>query len=210
MKIVDSQKISRFVILSIYMHILGLCSATKVISIGLIDDDKVLIGQTFDDLHAEKIVYYLKEAGIKPKQIEGIAVADGPGSYSGLRGGLAAAKSMAQTLQVPLVGVPTLEAIAYNRIKQDGKVAAFLAARWDEYNFALFEVTAGTLKRLTEDRVAKMTEIKDQGVVCESGHPYGVSVAKLGWLKLQAGQSDDPLNLVPKYSHQPNIREFKV
>ena len=39
------------------MRILGLSSATKVISIGLIDDDKVLIDQTFDDIHAEKIIY---------------------------------------------------------------------------------------------------------------------------------------------------------
>jgi len=192
------------------MRILGLSSATKVISIGLIDDDKVLIDQTFDDIHAEKIIYYLKEAGIKPEQIEGVAVAVGPGSYSGLRGGLAAAKSLAQTLNIPLVGVPTLEAIAYNRINQNGKIAAILDARWDEINFALFEIFAGQLKRLTDDQVFAIGELNDQGAERETGHPYGINVAKLGLLKLKAGQKDDPLTLIPHYSHKPHFKEYNT
>ncbi|MBU0502414.1 MAG: tRNA (adenosine(37)-N6)-threonylcarbamoyltransferase complex dimerization subunit type 1 TsaB [bacterium] len=190
------------------MRVLGISSATKIISIGLIDDDKVLINQTFEDTHAEKIIHYINEAGIKPDQLEGIAVAAGPGSYSGLRGGLAAAKSLAQTLNIPIVGVPTLEAIAYNQIKKDGRVAAISDARWDEFNVAIFEVKTGQLKRLTEDKVVKENEIDDQGAVREFGHPYGVNVAKLGLIKLKAGQKDDPLTLVPNYSHMPNIREY--
>jgi len=190
------------------MRILGISSATKVISIGLIDDDKVLIDQTFDDSHAEKIIYYINELGIKPQQLEAIAVAIGPGSYSGLRGGLAAAKSLAHTLDIPLVAVSTLEAIAYNRIKTEGKVAAVLDARWDEFNVAIFEVKAGQLKRLTEDKVVKEAEIDDQGATRESGQPKGVNVAKLGLIKLKAGKKDDPLKLTPNYSHMPNIREY--
>jgi len=190
------------------MRLLGLSSATKVISIGLIDEDKVLIDQTFDDIHAEKIIYYINQLGIKPEQLEAIAVAVGPGSYSGLRGGLAAAKSLAHTLDIPLVAVSTLEAIAYNRIKTEGKVAAILDARWDEFNVAIFEVKSGQLKRLTEDKVVKEAEIDDQGAVRETGQPLGVNVAKLGLIKLKAGQVEDPLKLVPKYSHMPNIREY--
>ena len=41
-------------------------------------------------------------------------------------------------------------------------------------------------------------------------HPYGVNVARLGALKLQAGAKDDFLGLIPNYSHQPNIREFGI
>lgn len=192
------------------MRILGLSSATKVISIGLIDDDKVLIDQTFDDIHAEKIIYYLKETGIIPAQIEGVAVAAGPGSYSGLRGGLSAAKSLAQALNIPLVGVPTLEAIAYNRINHNGKVAVILDARWDEVNFALFEVSNGEIKRLTEDSVIKQEALKEDGATRESGHPYGVNVAKLGLLRLKAGQKDAPLTLIPHYSHKPHFKEYNT
>ncbi len=220
------------------MRILGISSATKVISIGLIDEDKVLVETTVSDIHAEKIMFYVKEAGIEPKQIEGVAVAQGPGSYSGLRGGLAAAKSLAQTLKVPLAGVSTLEAIAYNLIDIEGTMVVILDAKSDEYNFALFGASSGKLKRLTDDLVLKLDHIEKKlrqikgkfylvGNLKRLGdiglrtldnfrfaddmhsHPYGINVAKLGLLKIKAGETCDPLKFVPKYSHKPNIREFK-
>lgn len=202
------------------MRILGLSSATKVISIGLIDEDEVLIDSTVDDIHSEMILSYMEEAGIKPNQIEGIAAAQGPGSYSGLRGGLAVAKSLAHTLNVPVVGVSTLEAIAYNLVDKNGTIAVLLDAKRDEYNFALFTVAKGQLKRLTEDSVIKLGELdeklagisgnvhlvgKEKGIQAE---PLGINVAKLGSIKIKAGQIDDPLSMAPKYSHKPNIREF--
>lgn len=219
------------------MRILGISSATKIVSIGLIDDEKVLAETMVSDIQAERIMFYVKEAGVEPKQIEGVAVAVGPGSYSGLRGGLATAKSLAQTLNVPLVGVSTLEAIAYNLVDIEGTMAVILDAKADEYNFALFGAK-GKLKRLTDDLVLKLDHMIDKlskitGEIYLVGnltgirdrvsgikenfhfaedvhcHPYGVNVAKLGLLKIKAGQTDDPLKLVPHYSHKPNIREFK-
>ena len=218
------------------MPILGISSATKIISIGLIDEEKVLVETTLSDIHAEKIMLYVKEAGIEPRQIEGIAVAIGPGSYSGLRGGLAVAKSLAQTLKVPVAGVPTLEAIAYNLVDVEGTMAVILDAKADEYNFALFGASSGKLKRLTDDLVVKFEvlvknlskisgeiylvgnlkdlkgELKEQNFHFAEDmhcHPYGINVAKLGLLRIKAGKTDDPLKLVPKYSHNPNIREYK-
>ena len=198
------------------MRILGLGSATKVISIGLIDDEKVLVETTISDIHAEKIMFYVKEAGIKPKEIEGVAVSIGPGSYSGLRGGLATAKSLAQTLKVPLVGVSTLEAIAYNLIDIEGTMAVILDARLDEYNFALFGAFQGRLKRLTDDLVIKVERLKDfldkitgEIKIVRNAHPYGINIARLGLQRTKTGEKDDPLKLTPKYSHKPNVREFK-
>lgn len=201
------------------MHILGLSSATKVISIGLIDEDRVLIDQTVSDIHAELVIHYLKKAKIKPEQIEGVAVAVGPGSYSGLRGGLAAAKTLAQILGVPLVGISTLEAIAYNLIDREGTIAVILDAKSDDFNFALFENTDGALKRKTEDLVLKLSDIEAQiaqikGKVYRldgsKAHPLGINVARLGLIKIKTGQIDDPLKLVPAYSHKPNIREYVI
>jgi len=71
----------------------------------LIEAEKVLVETTLANVQTERIMFYVKEAGIEPKQIEAVAVAIGPGCYSGLRGGLATAKSLAQTLNVPIVGV---------------------------------------------------------------------------------------------------------
>ncbi|MEA3492962.1 MAG: tRNA (adenosine(37)-N6)-threonylcarbamoyltransferase complex dimerization subunit type 1 TsaB [Candidatus Margulisiibacteriota bacterium] len=200
------------------MRILGISSATKVVSIGLIDDEKVLAETTVADLRAERIIFYVKEAGIDPKQIEGVAVASGPGSYSGLRGGLAAAKTLAQTLNIPLVGVPTLDAIAYNLIDIEGTMVVMLDAKRDEYNFALFGAHDGKIKRLTEDLVLtkeyidkKLAEIQGKIYVVDGSkrHPYGINVARLGLEKIRAGELADPLKLVPSYSHKPNIREYK-
>lgn len=218
------------------MHILGIGSATKAISIGLIDEEKVLVETTVSGAQVEKIIFYVSEAGIEPKQIDGVAVTVGPGSYSGLRGGLATAKSLSQSLNVPLVGVSTLEAIAYNLVDIEGTVAVLFDARADEYNFALFGASRGKLKRLTNDLVIKLEVLmeklsKIEGDIWVVGnvkavkgktkgnihfadethcHLYGVNVARLGLNKISAGLWDDPLNLVPQYSHRPNIREYNV
>jgi tRNA threonylcarbamoyladenosine biosynthesis protein TsaB len=219
------------------MRILGISSATKLISIGLVDDDKVLAEATVAGIQAEKVMFYIKEAGIDPQQIEGVAVAQGPGSYSGLRGGLAVAKALAQTLGIPLVGVSTLEAIAYNLIEIEGTMAVILDAKSDEYTFALFGASGGKLKRLTDDLVLKIDKIVDKlsgisgeiylvgkvdglksGELGKKGnfhfaaemhsHPYGINVAKIGLDMIKAGETSDPLKLTPNYSHMPNIREY--
>ena len=217
------------------MRVFGFSSATKIISIGLIDEEKILVETTMADMRAERVLFYAEEAGIKPDQIEAVAVAIGPGSYSGLRGGAAAAKSLSQSLNIPLIGVSTLEAIAYNLIDIEGTMAVILDARSKEYNFALFGAHQGQLKRLTNDLVLDYDQIVKQftsisGQIHLVGncvdfkkqlqgdnylfadenhaHPYGINVAKLGLLKIKAGQTDDPLNLSPNYSHKPKFKEY--
>ncbi|MFC1637722.1 tRNA (adenosine(37)-N6)-threonylcarbamoyltransferase complex dimerization subunit type 1 TsaB [Candidatus Margulisiibacteriota bacterium] len=219
------------------MRVLGLSSATQVVSIGLIDEERVLAETTVSALAAEKVMFYIKEAGIEPKQIEGVAVATGPGSYSGLRGGLAAAKTLAQTLKVPLAEVSTLEAIAYNLVDIEGTMAVVLDAKREDYNFALFGAHEGQLKRLTDDLVVdsrkiieKLTKVSGELHVVGNlkdfkgklksknlhlvddihSHPYGINVARLGLLKIKAKETVDPLKLTPKYSHKPNIREYSA
>ena len=69
--------------------------------------DQVLAETTLADSQSEQLMFYVQAAGIKPADIEAVAVAQGPGSYSGLRGSLAAAKSLAQivrSLPAPLTG----------------------------------------------------------------------------------------------------------
>jgi tRNA threonylcarbamoyladenosine biosynthesis protein TsaB len=217
------------------MRVLGIGSADKIISVALVDEGKLLFSSAAEEAHAEKVMFYISRAGIKPKDIEGVAVAAGPGSYSGLRGGLAAAKTLAQVLKVPLAAVSTLEAIAYNLINEAGTIAVVLPARLDEYNFALFRASKGRLYRLTNDLVIKIDvlverisrvsgdiwvigdskggeDIKGENFHFAEGilsRPYGVNVAKLGLEKIKAGKMDDPLRLIPRYSHLPNIREYK-
>ena len=161
------------------MFVLGLSGATKVISIGLVDENKLLVETTVADSHSEKIMFYVKEAGIEPSQIEGVAVAAGPGSYAGLRGSLAAAKSIAHALNVPLTGVSTLEAIAFNLMEVEGTIMVVLDARADEYNVALFGSDHDKLKRLTDDLVMKLDRLtallgKIEGEIFLTGNLQGV------------------------------------
>ncbi|MBU1617298.1 MAG: tRNA (adenosine(37)-N6)-threonylcarbamoyltransferase complex dimerization subunit type 1 TsaB [Candidatus Margulisbacteria bacterium] len=217
------------------MRILGISSATKVVSIGLIDESRVLVETTVAGSQSERIIFYVKEAGIEPEQIDAVAVAIGPGSYSGLRGSVTAAKTLAQALKVPIASVNTLEAIAFNLIDIHGTMAVMLEARADEYNFALFSAKEGKLQRLTDDLVMKQAQIvaKLKGVTGElhlvgatqglradlagsnylfadetHSIPYGINVARLGLARIKAGQQEDPLSLAPQYSHRPNIREY--
>jgi len=122
-------------------------------------------------------------------------------------------------------------------IELEGTIAVILDARADEYNFALFGASAGKLKRLTDDLVIKfdklancllkitgdiylvgsLEKVRASGILVRDNfhftpeihsHPYGTNVARLGWAKIQAGQMDDLLSLVPQYSHKPSFKEF--
>ena len=108
----------------------------------------------------EDLVLYIQKIVAKSKaKLTGISVAYGPGAYSGLRGGLAVAKSLAQALRLPLAAVSTLEALAYNLIDQTCTLATITDARRDEFNFALFTVKDRKLNRLTGDLVIKLDRL---------------------------------------------------
>ncbi|MGP4060354.1 tRNA (adenosine(37)-N6)-threonylcarbamoyltransferase complex dimerization subunit type 1 TsaB [Halobacillus sp. H74] len=75
------------------------------------------------------IDHVMRETGTKPEELDRIAVAHGPGSYTGLRIGLTTAKTMAWTLGIPVVGVSSLEAVARQGVFFDGYVCPFFDAR---------------------------------------------------------------------------------
>lgn len=200
------------------MAILGISSATKIISIGLAKDGMSLAELSVSGKSAftEDLMVYIdeiiKQGGVS---LSAISVASGPGSYNGLRGGLATAKTIAQTLSLPLIEVSTLEAIAYNLIDCDATIVSICDARKDEYNCALFTSLDKNLRRLTDDMVIKIDKLTDflskiQGKIylCDS-NPKGINVALIGERKLKEGKISDYLKLAPKYSVEPNIREFK-
>ena len=210
------------------MKILGISTATKVASVAVIDDvatphaTSLLAEFTSAEIKSEDIIVLIdricKDINFDIKNIDAIAVATGPGSYSGLRGGLAAAKSLAQVLNVPLAGVSTLEAIAYNFAGTEGTIAVVLDAVRDENNFALFTSDSKTIRRLTDDMVVSKTRVAEllsgiKGNIRVTGPSdnlaYGKSVAMIGLARIKCGKTEDYLSLVPEYSHMPNIREYK-
>lgn len=226
------------------MAVLGISSATKVISVGISDKGKILAELAISEKQAftEDLILYIDEIIKQTKaSLSAIAVASGPGSYSGLRGGLATAKSIAQALNVPIIEVSTLDAIAYNLIDITGTIFVTTDARKDEFNAALFACrTLSPFTRLTDDMLMKIEKIleflsnikgelylcdltqelypaliainpstKIKPVAAQSTWPKGSNVALIGEKLLQEGKKSDIMKLAPKYSVEPNIREFK-
>lgn len=99
-------------------YILNIETATQVCSVGLSDGSKILaLRESYEkNIHAAKVTVFAeevcKEAGVEYKDLDAVAVSMGPGSYTGLRIGVSAAKGFCFALDIPLISVPTLQSMA--------------------------------------------------------------------------------------------------
>lgn len=129
------------------MYILCLETSTTMCSVCLADGDRVLaIRETNDGYsHAENLHVFvaevLKEAHVDWRQVDAVAVSKGPGSYTGLRIGVSAAKGFCYSLQIPLIAVDTLQAMAYGVAKTSEAMllCPMLDARRMEVYCALYD-----------------------------------------------------------------------
>ena len=108
------------------MKILALDSSGLVASVAVIEDDNLLAEYTvnYKKTHSQTLLPMLDEiarmTNLNLETLDAIAVAAGPGSFTGLRIGSATAKGLGLALKKPLVGVPTVEALAYNLYDTQG------------------------------------------------------------------------------------------
>ncbi len=102
--------------------------------------------------HAERLHLYiddlLKQNNIKPTELDAIAVSKGPGSYTGLRIGVSAAKGLCFSLDKPLISVSTLEALARQVKAEDGLIVPMLDARRMEVYSAVFDASFNTVREI--------------------------------------------------------------
>jgi len=126
------------------MRILALETATLAGGAALLDGDAV-IAETRSNIaltHSERILVavdrVLRDARWTVRDLEGLAVSIGPGSFTGLRVGLATVKGLAFSLSLPVAGVPTLDALAATLPFADAPVAPLLDARKGEVYFSLY------------------------------------------------------------------------
>jgi tRNA threonylcarbamoyladenosine biosynthesis protein TsaB len=137
-----------------------------------------------------------------------IAVSLGPGSFTGLRVGLAAAKVFARFGGVALAGIPTLEAMAAEASPggRAGWVVAAPDARRGEVYAAVFRCSRGVVRKVSGPRVCQPAEASrgaPPGTQVVAGQPRAAAVAALGALRFLAGVRDDPRTLVPVYVRRP-------
>jgi tRNA threonylcarbamoyladenosine biosynthesis protein TsaB len=148
--------------------ILAFETSAKAASVALMKEGK-LLGESYQNTgltHSQTLMVMaqdlLKTCGYTPQQVEAVAVAAGPGSFTGIRIGVAAAKGFAWGSEIPCYGVSTLEAMALSLGIYDGYVLPVMDARRNQVYNALFLAEGGKLTRMCEDRAIALSDLREE------------------------------------------------
>lgn len=147
------------------MLIFGIDTCCMAATAALVDE-RVLVAQTVVNhgkTHSQMMMPQVEEmfriSGIDPKSVDAFAAAVGPGSFTGVRIGVATAKAMAQAADKPCIAVSTLEALAYSAKNFDGIAAPILDARRNQVYNALFDCGKNGMHRICPDRALGLDEL---------------------------------------------------
>jgi tRNA threonylcarbamoyladenosine biosynthesis protein TsaB len=141
--------------------VLGIETSTPQTSVaigseqGVVASALVSRGASYNEFLLPAIRFCLDEAGLGFRNLGGIAVSLGPGLYSGMRVGVATAKALAQSLSVPIVGMASLDLLAYEVRYSSKPICAVLDARRNEVFNAFYRSSPGGIQRMTEYRVER-------------------------------------------------------
>ena len=214
-------------------------TATKILGLALVDSSGLVGELTWrtNQNHTAELIpslrYLLKKAAIELHDLQGIVVARGPGSFTGLRVGMATAKGLAISTGVPLVGISTLEAWAYPYAATDLAVCPILEAGRGKLATALFKWAGGLIDRVMPEHITSLDDlcprVREPTIFCgqvspdvaarlkellgpralvvEAEHPdpRPLYLGQLGLQRIEAGQADDPATLEPLYLRRPSI-----
>ncbi len=157
------------------MKILALETSAVTASVAVTEDEK-LLAQSFQNSglpHSATLMPMaadlLKNTGLSLDEVDVIAVAAGPGSFTGVRIGVAAAKGLAWPGDKPCAPCSTLESMAWQVAHMDGEICAVMDARRKQVYNARFRAEGGVLTRLSEDRAIGLEELTEE--VKKSGNP---------------------------------------
>ena len=150
------------------MLILAFETSAKAAGVALHDGTKLLAEcyQNTGLTHSQTLMVMaedlLKQCGKRVSDVTAVAVAEGPGSFTGVRIGVAAAKGFAWGGQLPCYGVSTLESMAETLGIYEGYVCPCMDARRNQVYNALFYVNRGRLERVREDRAIALVDLKEE------------------------------------------------
>lgn len=211
------------------MRMLGIDTSTSIISFGIIDDDNIISEYRTNtgELQAEdlvsKIDMTLNDVKLKPKHLDALAVSIGPGSFTGLRVGLAVAKGFAFALNKPLIGVPTLDALAFMISYPKYMVTPIMDAKRGNIYYATYNGTnriagysmisseklfpnlegdhifLGNAVKVYKNLILDKMKNRAHFLNPNPEAPSGSSVAMLGLKKLKQGKISDVASLEPIY-----------
>jgi tRNA threonylcarbamoyl adenosine modification protein YeaZ len=219
-------------------------TSTDIASIALINGTDILAeltwrcGQNHTIELYPRLDFLIAKSGLDVKSADCIFIAKGPGSFNGLRVGVSAAKGLAFSLNIPIIGIGTLEVTAYQHSETGLPVCAIQNAGREEIAAAVYQQKKR--KGWTQIKVEHITnvaglsrEIKETTIFCGEINPATANqikkffktkailptpaaqlrraayIAELGQQRLKAGKFDDPATLQPIYLRRPPITERK-
>ncbi len=150
------------------MLLLAFETSAKAAGAALFDENKLLAEcyQNTGMTHSQTLLVMaedlLKQIGKTAQDVTHVAVAAGPGSFTGVRIGVAAAKGFAWAKELPCYGVSTLEAMALSLGIFDGTVCACMDARRAQVYNALFSFKNGEISRISEDRAISIADLSEE------------------------------------------------
>lgn len=148
------------------MKILAFDSTATAASVAICDDGKVVTeffvnaGLTHSRTLVPMLDAALKNTDSSLADVDAIAISNGPGSFTGVRIGVAVAKGIAFAENLSCIEVSTLESMAYNLTLTDCLVCAAMDARCAQVYNAIFEIKYGEVQRLTDDRAISIADLK--------------------------------------------------
>lgn len=214
--------------------LLAMDTSTRTVGLALYDGAQVLNETvwTSQDYHtvelAPAVAQAFQRAGVSVDALGALAVATGPGSFTGLRVGLALAKGLAMARNLPLVGIPTLDFLAAAQPRLEAPLAAVLRAGRGRLAVGWYGVVDGTWQPTQKVEVLTLEElahkVQQPTLVCgelskedreflTSQQPkirlaspaqslrHPSHLAEMAWKRWKAGQVDDPASLAPVYLH---------
>ncbi|MBI4310618.1 MAG: tRNA (adenosine(37)-N6)-threonylcarbamoyltransferase complex dimerization subunit type 1 TsaB [Chloroflexi bacterium] len=222
--------------------LLAIDTSTRYAGIALMDKEgmlRQLLHWRSQQNHTVELIPSIQQVfarqGVTLADLDGIAIAIGPGSFSALRVGLSVAKGLAWTSNVPLAAVTTLEAEAFPFRGVAETVCAILDAGRGELALGIYTSTADGVTLVQPEAIVALHRIKEaippatllcgEGLErltpevaaslaghCRLALPYHssqrvVALAHVGRKRLQAGQAQDPVTLQPFYLRKPSITE---
>lgn len=221
---------------------LALDTSSNTASIALSHKGKILTALTWQSAQNHTVelmpnlAYLLQQAKVELNSIEAIFIAKGPGSFNGLRVGMSTAKGLAFSLDIPLLGISTLETEAYPfactglplcPIRKAGSEEIATACYQQKYNHwhCLEKEHLTTLGALCQQIHQKtlfcgeippdiVSEIQQnlgkRAIIPQTNMlPRASFLAILGWQRLNKGEQDDPITLQPLYLRPPHITKPK-
>lgn len=217
--------------------LLAIDTATRYASLALYDGERVLSEETWRtaNYHTVElmpaIVRMLERQNVSTETLTAIGVSLGPGSFTGLRIGMGVAKGLVLAREIPLLGVPTLEVVAYPHFNQRRLICAVVEAGRGRLCAGFYRRRRGRWRPTDEPRLTtpeglcKMVEsiaffcgeidadlsallqerLGDKAILTSPATSLRRAgyLAEMAWARFQQGQADDPDTLSPIYLQQP-------